>query len=49
MDDYEQMGRDYEDQLIRKTLTRNNYEKVANYGGISLQKLKQDEAKDGLV
>jgi len=27
---------DYEDVLIRKTLTRQNYERVNNHGGINL-------------
>ena len=37
---------DYEDQLIRKTLTKNNYEKVRLQGGRNLSDLKAIEYQD---
>ena len=37
---------DYEDQLIRKTLTRHNYEKVKMQGGGNLSDLKALEYQD---
>lgn len=49
MEDYEDANVDYEDELIRKTLTKRNYDNLEKYGGISLNKLKQNEAKDSFV
>ena len=40
---------DYEDQLIRKTLTKHNYEKVQLRGGTNLMDLKAIESQDKLL
>ena len=40
---------DYENQLIRKTLTRHNYEKVKLHGGNHLTDLKAIESQDKLL
>jgi len=40
-EDYDEINGDYEDELIRKTLTKRNYDNLGKYGGYSLNKLKQ--------
>ena len=40
---------DYEDQLIKKTLTKQNYEKVRMRGGVNLTDLKAIESQDKLL
>lgn len=43
------MNGDYEDELIRKTLTKRNYDNLSKNGGVSLSSLKKNEANDSLV
>jgi hypothetical protein len=40
---------DYEDQLIRRTLTKHNYDRVKMRGGINLRDLKALEARDKVL
>ena len=40
---------DYEDQLIKRTLTKHNYEQVRMRGGVNLTDLKAIESQDKLL